>query len=140
MIPGLDGRKMSKSYDNYIGLFEDDTTLKKKVMSIPTDDTPLEDAKDPDTCNVFRLIKFFATAEQSDDIRNKYLAGGYGYGHAKLELLEILKSYLTPFRERRAYYESHFDEILEKVQAGNERANALLDAKYDELKQIVGFD
>ena len=99
-IPGLDGRKMSKSYDNFIGLFETPKVLKKKIMSIPTDDTPLEEPKNPDTCNVFSLIQFFANKEREQEIRSKYLAGNYGYGHAKLELLEILSEYLKPFQEK----------------------------------------
>lgn len=72
-IPGLDGRKMSKSYDNYIGIFEDEKILKKKIASIPTDATPLEAPKNPDTCNVFSLIKFFADSTRTEDIRQKYL-------------------------------------------------------------------
>jgi tryptophanyl-tRNA synthetase len=92
-IPGTDGRKMSKSYDNFIGVFDDEKLLKKKIMSIQTDDTPLEEPKDPDTCNVFALINFFASEQRQEEIRKKYLAGNYGYGHAKLELLEILLEY-----------------------------------------------
>ena len=78
-IPGLDGRKMSKSYGNTIGVFDDEKTLKKKVMSIPTDSTPLEEPKNPDTCNVFNLVKFFGNKSEIETIRGKYLAGGYGY-------------------------------------------------------------
>lgn len=92
-IPGTDGRKMSKSYDNFIGIFDDEKTLKKKIMSIVTDDTPLEDPKDPDTCNVYALMKYFTSGQRLEEIAAKYRAGGYGYGHAKLELLDILLEY-----------------------------------------------
>lgn len=137
IIPWLDGRKMSKSYNNYIGLFDDEKTLKKKIMSIQTDDTPLEDPKNPDTCNVFSLIQFFATKEKTQEIRKKYLAGNYGYGHAKLELFEILLEYLKPFREKRKKLEQDFSYIESVLEKGNKKANALVDAKYEALMKII---
>lgn len=139
LIPGLDGRKMSKSYDNFIGLFEDPKILKKKVMSIPTDDTPLEEPKDPNSCNVFSLIKFFADTVKVQEIQKKYEAGWYGYGHAKLELLDILEKYLAPFVERRKYFEENFDKIEQCLKQWNQKANELVDQKYTELKKIVGL-
>jgi tryptophanyl-tRNA synthetase len=75
LIPGIDGQKMSKSYDNFIGIFDDETILKKRIMSIVTDDTPLEAPKDPETCNVFTLMKFFASKEKLEEITLKYKAG-----------------------------------------------------------------
>ena len=114
LIPGLDGRKMSKSYDNYIGVFEEESVLKKKIMSIPTDQTPLEAPKNPDTDNVFALIKFFADPQRTEAIHQKYLAGGYGYGHAKLELLEIILDFTAEFRKKRALLESDFSQV-EKI-------------------------
>ena len=83
VVPGLDGRKMSKSYDNTIGMFDEGKTLKKKVMSIVTDSTPLEEPKDPAKDNVYALIKLFADEETQNRVAESYLAGGYGYGHAK---------------------------------------------------------
>lgn len=139
LIPGLDGRKMSKSYDNFIGLFETSKNLKKKIMSIPTDDTPLDEPKNPDTCNVFRLIQFFASAEKQNEIREKYLAGWYWYGHAKLELLDILQEYLKPFQEKREFYENNFHIIEGYLDGGNKIANEVVDKKYHELKKIVGL-
>jgi len=136
-IPGLDGRKMSKSYDNFIGMFESPKNLKKKIMSIPTDDTPLEEPKNPELCNVFSLIKFFASQQKQDEIAAKYRAGWYGYGHAKLELLGILTEYLKPFQEKKAYYEENFHEIEARLDIWNKKANKLVDNKYAELKKIV---
>jgi tryptophanyl-tRNA synthetase len=75
-LPGIDGRKMSKSYDNFIGIFDDEKTMKKKVMSIVTDSAGMDDAKNPDTCNIFALIQVFGTAEQIENIRTKYLQSG----------------------------------------------------------------
>ena len=104
---------MSKSYGNTIGIFDDEKALKKKVMSIPTDSTPLEEPKNPDTCNVFNLVRFFGKPEQVVSVREKYLAGNYGYGHAKLELLDILINYLRPYREAYEQIKNH-PELVEK--------------------------
>ena len=139
LIPGLDGRKMSKSYDNYIGVFEDEKILKKKIMAIPTDATPLEAPKNPDSDNVFNLIRFFATKERTDDIRAKYLKWGYGYGHAKLELLEIILDYTKPFREKRKHLEQDFGYIEKILTQGNRRANDLADTKYEAILKIIGL-
>ena len=136
-IPGTDGRKMSKSYDNFIWIFDDEKKLKKKIMSIETGSETLEEAKDPETCNVFALIKFFASKEKQDEIASKYRAWGYGYGHAKLEFLEILLDY---FSEARIKYQAFMDDyslIDEKLSSGNKRANDMITAKYTELKKIV---
>ena len=116
ILPGIDGRKMSKSYDNFIGIFDDDKVLKKKVMSIVTDSKGFDDIKDPETCNVFALIKTFATPDRTKSIRAKYLAPGYGYGHAKLELLEILTEYLKPYHDARTMLEKNPELIEAKLQ------------------------
>lgn len=136
-IPGLDGRKMSKSYDNFIPIFASEKELKKLVMKIVTDDKPLEEPKNPDTCNVFSLIKYFATEERQSEIRAKYEAGNYWYGHAKLELLEILNEYLKNYRERRDYFEANFDVVEKKLAEGSEKANAMADSKYREIVKII---
>lgn len=102
-LTGIDGRKMSKSYDNFIGVFDDDKKLKKRVMSVVTDSAGVDDIKNPDTCNVFSLIRVFGTPEEVATIREKYLSPniGFGYGHAKSALLDILIRYLTPYRATR---------------------------------------
>lgn len=138
-IPGIDGRKMSKSYNNFIGVFDDEKTLKKRVMSIVTDDTPLEEPKDPDTCNVYALMKYFATPQELETIANKYRAGGYWYGHAKLELLDILKKYFGPAREKYQNYMRDYSLVQEKLDEGNKIANALHSQKYQDMKKIIGL-
>ncbi len=102
-LPGIDGRKMSKSYDNFIGVFDDEKKLKKRIMSIMTDSQGIDEVKNPDTCNVFALYKVYATEEQVAELRTKYLSEniGFGYGHAKNALLEVLSEYLRPYREAR---------------------------------------
>lgn len=138
-IPWVDGRKMSKSYNNFIGIFDDEKTLKKQIMSIVTDDTPLEEPKNPDTCNVFALMKFFASDEKLIEIREKYLAGWYGYGHAKLELLDILLSYFWPAREKYQNYIQNYELVQKSLDDGNLKANTIHSEKYIAMKQIIGL-
>lgn len=138
-IPGTDGRKMSKSYDNFIWVFDDEKKLKKKIMSIVTGSEGLEEPKDPENCNVFALIKFFATQEKQDEIAAKYRAGNYGYGHAKLELLDIILKYFEEPRKRFEQYMQNPELIQQRLQAGNQLANTIVQEKYNQLIQIVGL-
>lgn len=139
IIPGTDGRKMSKSYDNFIGIFDDEKTMKKKIMSIETGSETLEEPKNPDTCTIFQLLSFFATPEKLWEIRQKYLAGNYGYGHAKLELLEILLQYFADARKKYEVYMSDYSLVQKKLDWGNEIANWIMSEKYGKLKKIVGL-
>ncbi|MGB1049529.1 MAG: tryptophan--tRNA ligase [Rhodothermales bacterium] len=126
VVPGVDGRKMSKSYDNTIGIFDEGKALKKKVMSIVTDSTPLEEPKDPDTCNVFALIRLFADDAKREEVAAAYRAGGFGYGHAKKELLGLITEYFAEARERRhalAENPSYVEDVLrEGGRKGREQA------------------
>ena len=90
VIPGTDGQKMSKSYDNTINIFEDEKSLKKKVMKIVTDSTPVEDPKNPDTCTIFALYRLFADKDRIENLRDRYASGGTGYGEVKKELLGLI--------------------------------------------------
>ena len=101
LIPGTDGQKMSKSYGNTIGIFEDEKVIKKQVMSIVTDSTPLEEPKNPDTCTVVRLYALFASDAEVSAMKEKYRVGGFGYGSAKKVLYERIMDYFAPFRVRR---------------------------------------
>jgi len=139
-IPWIDWRKMSKSYKNFIPLFATKAELKKLIMAIKTDDKALEEPKDPDTCNVFALIKFFADENKIEEIKQKYLAWNYGYWHAKLELLEIIDAYVTPFREKKEYLKNNMHIIHEKLEEWNKKANKMADKKYAELMKIVWLD
>jgi tryptophanyl-tRNA synthetase len=138
-LPGIDGRKMSKSYDNFIGVFEDDATLKKKVMAIVTDSTPVDAPKDPETCNVFALIRVFGTPEEQADIASKYRLGGFGYGHAKLALLDILKRFLAPYHARRSELEKDFGLIETKLSEGARVMNDRLDRVMERVRGVVGL-
>ena len=98
-IPGVDGQKMSKSYDNTIDIFSEKDVLKKRVMSIVTDSTPVEDPKDPGKCNVFALYRFFAPPDAVSDMADRYRKGGIGYGAVKKELVELIWNYFAPYRK-----------------------------------------
>lgn len=100
-VPGLDGQKMSKSYGNTIDLFLDDKALRKQVMRIVTDPTPVEAPKDPDSCNVYQIFSLFLDARQKEELRTRYLAGGLGYGDVKQELFETIRDFFAPFSARR---------------------------------------
>lgn len=136
-IPGTDGRKMSKSYDNFIGIFDDKKTLKKKIMSIVTGSESLEEPKDPEKCNIFALIKLFASKEKQDDIASKYKAGNYGYGHAKLELLDIILEYFKDAREKFESFEKDMSYIYQKLESWNKQANELANQKYNQMMNII---
>jgi tryptophanyl-tRNA synthetase len=138
-IPWIDGRKMSKSYNNFIPVFASEKDIKKAIMSIVTDDTPLEAPKNPDTCNVFALIKLFAKEDKQNQIRQKYLAWNYGYVHAKLELLEIILDYFGQVRQRKAELEKNLDFVYEKLAKWNKIANEIVDKKYEEILGLVGL-
>ncbi len=140
-LPGIDGRKMSKSYDNFIGIFDDEKTLKKRVMSIVTDSRGVDEKKDPETCNIFALLKVFAQPEKLEEIRAKYLSEniGFGYGHAKKELLEILLAYFRPYREAREKLLQNPELVEEKLNAGAKMMNQQLNGLMEKIYQLTGI-
>lgn len=138
-IPWTDGRKMSKSYDNFIWIFDDEKTLKKKIMSIITWSETLEETKDPKKCNVFALIKLFASVDKQKEIAKKYKAGNYWYGHAKLELLDIILEYFKEARERYNSFENDMSYIEKKLSEWNKIANKMADKKYSDMMNVIGL-
>lgn len=139
IIPGTDGNKMSKSRNNYIDIFVPEKELKKVIGSIVTDSTPLEEPKNPDTCNVFKLYSLLGTPEQTEDIRGKYLAGGFGYGHAKKALLELILERFATERERYQYYTDHQDEVEQKLLEGAEKAAKVAEIRLADVRRKLGF-
>ena len=125
-IPGTDGQKMSKSYGNTIDIFLPDKKLRKVIMSIVTDSTPIEAPKDPDTDNVFALYKVIASETQISEMRARYLAGNYGYGDAKQELFELILSRFQNEREAFNYYISNQEELEKRLQEGEEKARIVI--------------
>jgi tryptophanyl-tRNA synthetase len=139
LIPGLDGRKMSKSYDNHVPIFGPKKALKKRVMSIVTDSTPLEDPKDPTTCNVFALYKHFATEEEQAALAEKYRGGNFGYGHAKLELFEKSQEYFGPKQERFDALMGDLGELEDLLQEGAKRARTVAQGVLLRAREAMGL-
>ncbi|PSQ73828.1 MAG: tryptophan--tRNA ligase [Bacteroidetes bacterium QH_9_64_21] len=139
VIPGTDGRKMSKSYDNTIGIFDEDETLKAKVMSIVTDSTPLDEPKDPETCNVFALISLFADDETQQEIAEQYRAGGYGYGHAKQALLGLIEDHFAEARARRKKLKQRPDYVRDVLRSGAEAAREQMAPILERVREVTGL-
>ena len=121
-VPGLDGQKMSKSYGNTIDLFQDDKALRKQVMRIVTDPTPVEEPKDPDNCNVFQIYRLFLDQPAEQALRLRYLAGGLGYGEVKQELFETVRDRFAPFAARRQEWLADSDGLRRTLAAGADKA------------------
>jgi tryptophanyl-tRNA synthetase len=122
VIPGIDGQKMSKSYNNTINIFSERAELKKQVMSIVTDSTPVEAPKNPDTCTVFALYRLFATNEDIATISSRYRCGGIGYGEVKKELVELIWDFFAPFREKRVELAGDTQRVRKILLDGAEKA------------------
>jgi tryptophanyl-tRNA synthetase len=138
-VPGIDGQKMSKSYDNIIDIFLPDKQLRKKIMSIVTDSTPLEEPKNPDTCNVFAIYSLLAEKDQVQQLRDKYLGGNYGYGHAKQELFELI---LEKFKNERELFRKFMDDtrlLEEELQKGEEKARRIGSTVLDKVRKKIGY-
>jgi tryptophanyl-tRNA synthetase len=140
VVPGIDGQKMSKSYDNTLEIFGEPGPLKKRVMRIVTDSKGLEDPKDPDSCNIFALYKLFASQEEQDDLAARYRAGNFGYGTAKKELLAKIKEHFEPMREKRAELEKNMDYVEEVLQRGAARAREETQKTLQAARKAVGLD
>ena len=139
VVPGTDGQKMSKSYGNTIPIFGTEKEIKKAVMNIVTDCKGLEEKKDPDHCNVFAIYKLFATPEETQKMRENYLGGNYGYGHAKLALFEKLWTTFEPMRKRRAELVADAGFVERTLAANGERARAEADKLMRKVRRAVGL-
>ena len=138
VVLGTDGDKMSKSYGNVINMFFSKKELKKQIMSIVTDSTPLEEPKNPDN-NITKLYSLFATEAETEELKQKFLAGNFGYGHAKTELLDKFMDYFAPFRQKREELVNNMDYVYEILQKGAEKAHSIATAKMDEVRSVVGL-
>ena len=139
IIPGTDGRKMSKSYNNFIDVFLPEKKLRKQIMGIVTDSTPMEEPKNPDTCNAFALYSLLASDAQITEMRQNYLGGNYGYGHAKQALFELI---MKEFEEERTRFDALMEnpnEIERLLLAGAERAKPIANGVLGRFKTAIGF-
>ena len=139
VVPGVDGQKMSKSYGNTIEIFESQDSVRKKIMKIVTDSTPVEEPKDPDKCNVFSLLKLVASPDELADWENKYRSGGMGYGEAKKRLAELVIEYFEPFRQKRAELENNIGNVKEVLVDGAKRAKAVAAETLAKARKAAGL-
>ncbi len=138
-VPGTDGRKMSKSYGNTIGLFAEDDEIKKVVMGIPTDSKGVDEPKDPSTCKVFALHEL-VSGKYLENLRQRYLAGGIGYKESKEILYENMKAFIAPLRDRRKEIARDPDAVLAILREGSEKARQLASKKMNEVRERTGLD
>lgn len=139
-VPGIDGEKMSKSYGNYIPLFGGDDVLEEKVMSIVTDSQPLDAKKDPEADLVFQMNKLFAPEPELSEIREGYEQGGLGYGESKKRLLENIKAFVTPLREKRAKIANDRDYVLGVLEEGAQTMRPIAEQKIQQVRSAVGLN
>lgn len=138
VVPGVDGDKMSKSYGNVINMFIPKKEIKKQIMSIVTDSTPLEEPKNPDN-NITKLYALFSTEKEVEEMRQKFLAGNYGYGHGKNELFDKFMDYFTPFREKREQLEKNMDYVYDILKDGALKARSVASKKMEEVRSVAGL-
>jgi tryptophanyl-tRNA synthetase len=139
LIPGIDGEKMSKSRNNTINLFLTDKQLRKQIMGIETDSTPLEEPKNPDTCNAFALYQLLASDEQIVKMRANYEGGNYGYGHAKQALFELICEKFKTERERFSYFMENKNEIDAQLKIGAEKARKIAQETLKRVRAKTGY-
>ncbi|NDV42185.1 tryptophan--tRNA ligase [Flagellimonas sediminis] len=138
-VPGTDGEKMSKSRGNLIDIFQADKPLRKQIMGIVTDSTPMEDPKDPTHDNVFALYKLLASQEQIEEMSANYLAGNYGYGHAKQALFELIVEKFAEPREKFDYYMNHLSEVDDALAHGAEKARKVANEVLAKVREKLGY-
>lgn len=139
LIPGTDGAKMSKSKGNIINIFLPEKTLRKQIMSIETDSTPLEDPKDWKTCNCFAIYKLLASDTEIESMKSNYENGGYGYGHAKQALFELVLQKFSVQRERYNHYMANLKEVDDALAIGTEKATKVANIVLQRVKQKIGY-
>jgi tryptophanyl-tRNA synthetase len=140
VVPGIDGQKMSKSYDNHIEMFGAEKATRKRMMRIVTDSTPLEEPKDPETCNVFALYKLMAPASDQLALATRYREGGFGYGDAKKLLFETMWEFFAPFRARRAELENNLDYVESVLTDGAAKARAEIAGTLSAARRAMGLE
>lgn len=139
IVPGLDGLKMSKSYGNTIPIFLEDKELRKRVMAVQTDSTPVEEPKDPDKCNLYALLKLFAPPEKLAEVRNLYVNGGAAYGYLKQDLFELIRDYYAEARARRKELMANQDWLRQVLKQGADKARTKAAVTLDLVRDRAGL-
>jgi tryptophanyl-tRNA synthetase len=140
LIQGTNGEKMSKSKGNIIDIFLHEKALKKQVMGIQTDSTPIDQPKDYETCNVFKLYSLIADKKSINSLKEKYTKGGFGYGHAKTELLNYILSNFSSEREKFDYYMSNKEELEAVLKIGSEKADKVAQKVLSRVREKLGYN
>ena len=138
-VPGLDGRKMSKSYGNTIDLFLDEKPLRKQIMRIVTDPTPIEEAKNPDSCNIFQIYRLFLDEAGVEELRQRYLTPGLRYGDVKQELFETVRDFFAPYTEKRKEIMADPEELRKILANGAEKARYVANKTMRKVRKKVGL-
>ena len=138
-VPGTDGQKMSKSYGNAIDLFTEEKSLRKQVMRIVTDPTPVEEPKDPDQCNVYKIYRLFLTKAENEALRRRYFAGGLGYGTVKEELFVIIRDYFAPYAARRAELLADPEGVRRILATGADKARSVARKTMFKVRKKAGL-
>lgn len=139
IVPGIDGKKMSKSYNNTIGIFESEKSINKKIMRIVTDSTPVDKPKDPKKCNIFALLKLVAKDDELTEWKDKYCNGGIGYGQVKKRLAELMIDHFRPFKQKREELENNIGYVKEILAKGAKRAKTIAGETLTQVKKAVGL-
>jgi tryptophanyl-tRNA synthetase len=139
LVPGTDGEKMSKSRNNFINIFLDDKKLRKQIMGIQTDSTPLEEPKNPDTDTIFALYKLLGSEKQIEEMRANYTGGNYGYGHAKQALFELVVDTFSLEREKYNHYMNNLNEIDDALALGALKARKVAQAVLKRVREKIGY-
>ena len=139
LIPGTDGAKMSKSKNNIINIFLNDKKLRKQIMGIQTDSVPMEEPKDPNSCNVFALYKLMASDSQIASMKANYEGGNYGYGHAKQALFELLIEQFSKEREMYNYYMENLEEVEKALEIGAKKASVIANEVLERVRKKLGY-
>ncbi len=138
-VPGIDGQKMSKSYGNTINIFGEEKAQQKVIKKIVTENVPMEEPKDYEGCNVYNIAKLFLEDEKRMALQERYKKGGEGHGHFKLYLSEVIWDYYAPYRQRRAYYATHQNEVRDILHAGAQKATATAAEVIEKVRSAVGI-
>jgi len=138
-VPGTDGQKMSKSYKNTVNIFGEEKKQLKTIKKIVTENVPMEEPKEYENCNVYNMAKLFLNETECKELQERYRRGGEGHGHFKLYLHDVIWEYFRPYREKRAYYMEHQDEVREILALGATKAEEIARPMIETIRDVTGI-
>jgi len=138
-VPGTDGQKMSKSYKNTVNIFGEEKKQLKTIKKIVTENVPMEEPKEYENCNVYNMAKLFLNEEECKELQERYKRGGEGHGHFKLYLHDVIWEYFRPYRQKRAYYQEHQDEVRDILDAGAQKARDIAVPMMERIRKATGI-